>query len=101
MFVFFFFQAEDGIRDVAVTGVQTCALPILTVDDMIDAMVKEQTEDLHKLGGVEALDEPYTKIGFGTMIRKRAGWLCALFLSESLTATAMQYFEGELSRAIV
>jgi len=63
--------------------------------------VKEQTEDLHKLGGVEALDEPYTKIGFGTMIRKRAGWLCALFISEMLTATAMQHFEGELSRAIV
>ena len=76
-------------------------LGIVTVDDMIDAMVKEQTEDLHKLGGVEALDEPYTKINFGTMIRKRAGWLCALFLSEMLTATAMQYFEGELSRAIV
>jgi len=76
-------------------------LGIVTVDDMIDAMVKEQTEDLHKLGGVEALDEPYTKIGFGTMIRKRAGWLCALFVSEMLTATAMQYFEGELSRALV
>jgi magnesium transporter len=76
-------------------------LGIVTVDDMIDAIVKEQTEDLHKLGGVEALDEPYTKIGFGTMIRKRAGWLCALFLSEMLTATAMQYFEGELSRAVV
>jgi magnesium transporter len=76
-------------------------LGIVTVDDMIDAMVKEQTEDLHKLGGVEALDEPYTKIGFGTMIRKRGGRLCALFLSEMLTATAMQYFEGELSRALV
>jgi len=76
-------------------------LGIVTVDDMIDTMVKEQTEDLHKLGGVEALDQPYTKIGFGTMIRKRAGWLCALFLSEMLTATAMQHFEAELSRAIV
>jgi magnesium transporter len=76
-------------------------LGIVTVDDVIDAMVKEQTEDLHKLGGVEGLDEPYTKIGFGTMIRKRAGWLCALFLGEMLTATAMQHFEGELSRAIV
>jgi magnesium transporter len=76
-------------------------LGIVTVDDMIDAIVKEQTEDLHKLGGVEALDEPYTKIGFGTMIRKRGGWLCVLFLSEMLTATAMQYFETELSRAIV
>ena len=76
-------------------------LGIVTVDDMIDTMIKEQTEDLHKLGGVEGLDEPYTRIGFGSMIKKRAGWLCALFLSEMLTATAMQHFEGELSRAIV
>lgn len=76
-------------------------LGIVTVDDIIDTMVKEQTEDLHKLGGVEALDEPYTRIGFATMIRKRGGWLCALFLSEMLTATAMQHFEAELSRALV
>jgi magnesium transporter len=76
-------------------------LGIVTVDDVIDAMVREQTEDVHKLGGVQELDQPYTKIGFGTMIRKRGGWLCALFLSEMLTATAMQHFAGELSRAIV
>jgi magnesium transporter len=76
-------------------------LGIVTVDDVIDAMIKEQTEDVHKLGGVQELDEPYTKIGFGTMIRKRGGWLCALFLSEMLTATAMQHFAGELNRAIV
>jgi magnesium transporter len=76
-------------------------LGIVTVDDVIDALVKEQTEDVHKLGGVEGLDEPYTKIGFGTMLKKRAGWLCALFLGEMLTATAMQHFEGQLSRALV
>jgi magnesium transporter len=76
-------------------------LGIVTVDDVIDAMVSQQTEEVQRLGGVEALDRPYTQIGFGTMIRKRAGWLCALFLSEMLTATAMQHFEGELSRAIV
>jgi magnesium transporter len=76
-------------------------LGTITVDDVIDAVVREQTEDLHKLGGLEALDEPYTQIGFATMIRKRAGWLCALFLGEMLTATAMQHFETELSQAIV
>jgi magnesium transporter len=76
-------------------------LGIVTVDDVIDAIVAEQTEDAQRFGGMEALDKPYTQIGFGTMIRKRGGWLCALFLSEMLTATAMQYFEGELSRAIV
>lgn len=74
---------------------------IVTVDDVIDAIVREQTEDVQKFGGMEALDEPYSQIGFGKMIRKRAGWLCALFLSEMLTATAMQHFEGEISKAVV
>jgi len=74
---------------------------IVTVDDVIDAIVREQTEDVQKFGGMEALDEPYTEISFGKMIKKRAGWLCALFLSEMLTATAMQHFEGEISRAVV
>ncbi|MDB4947846.1 MAG: magnesium transporter [Gemmatimonadetes bacterium] len=72
---------------------------IVTVDDVIDAIVAEQTEDVQKFGGMEALDEPYTQIGFAKMIRKRAGWLCALFVSEMLTATAMQHFQGELERA--
>ncbi|HEV7516555.1 MAG TPA: magnesium transporter, partial [Thermoanaerobaculia bacterium] len=76
-------------------------LGIVTVDDVIDALVAEQTEEAQRFGGMEALDQPYTQIGFGTMIKKRAGWLCALFLSEMLTATAMQHFEGELSKAIV
>ena len=76
-------------------------LGIVTVDDVIDAIVRESTEDVQKFGGMEALDEPYTEIGFAKMIRKRAGWLMALFLSEMLTATAMQHFEGEIARAAV
>ena len=74
---------------------------IVTVDDVIDAIVQEGTEDVQRFGGVEALREPYMRIGFATMIRKRAGWLSALFLSEMLTASAMQHFEGELEKAIV
>jgi magnesium transporter len=76
-------------------------LGIVTVDDVIDAIVREQTEDVQKFGGMEALDEPYTEISFGRMIRKRAGWLCALFLGEMLTATAMGHFEGEIAKAVV
>jgi magnesium transporter len=68
---------------------------------VIDAIVSAQTEDVQKMGGMEAIDEPYLSIGFGLMLRKRAGWLCALFLSEMLTATAMQHFEGLLAKAIV
>jgi len=76
-------------------------LGIVTVDDVIDAIVREQTEDAQKFGGMEALDAPYMEISLGSMIRKRAGWLCALFLSEMLTATAMQHFEGEIAKAVV
>jgi magnesium transporter len=74
---------------------------IVTVDDVIDTLVREVTEDVQKFGGMEALDEPYTSISFWGMIRKRGGWLCALFLSEMLTATAMQHFEGEIEKAAV
>jgi magnesium transporter len=76
-------------------------LGIVTVDDVIDAIVREQTEDVQKFGGMEALDEPYMEIGLFTMIKKRAGWLCALFIGEMLTATAMGFFEGEISKAVV
>jgi magnesium transporter len=76
-------------------------LGIVTVDDVIDAIVREQTEDVQKFGGMEALDEPYMEISLTAMIKKRAGWLCALFLGEMLTATAMGYFEGEISKAVV
>ncbi|MEP9353271.1 magnesium transporter [Xanthobacter sp. KR7-65] len=76
-------------------------LGIVTVDDVIDALIEEQTEDVQRMGGMEAIDEPYLDISFGQMIKKRAGWLCVLFLSEMLTTSAMQVFSDELSKAIV
>jgi magnesium transporter len=74
---------------------------IVTVDDIVDVVQEEATEDIQKIGGMEALDGPYLQIGFAHMVRKRAGWLSALFLGEMLTATAMGYFETEISRAVV
>ena len=76
-------------------------LGIVTVDDIIDAIVDEGTEDAQKFGGMEALDEPYMQIGILGMLKKRAGWLSILFLGEMLTANAMQFFQGELERAVV
>ena len=76
-------------------------LGIVTVDDVIDALIEENTEDLQKLGGVEALDQPYMAMSFGSMLRKRAGWLSVLFLSEMLTASAMQTYQSELEKAVV
>ena len=74
---------------------------IVTVDDMLDVAEAEATEDIQKMGGTEALDEPYTTIALHRMVRKRASWLVILFLSEMLTASAMQHFEDELARAVV
>jgi magnesium transporter len=74
---------------------------IVTVDDMLDVAEAEATEDIQKLGGSEALDEPYTTISLARMIKKRASWLIILFLGEMLTATALKYYEGELEKAIV
>jgi len=74
---------------------------IVTVDDVIDAIVQESTEDVQKFGGMAAINEPYMEVGFWQMMKKRGGWLCVLFLSEMLTASAMQGYEGELEKAIV
>ena len=74
---------------------------IVTVDDVIDAIVEEGTEDAQKFGGMEALGKPYTEVSFLGMIKKRAGWLSVLFLSEMLTASAMQGFSDELEKAVV
>ncbi|HEX2723738.1 MAG TPA: magnesium transporter [Gemmatimonadaceae bacterium] len=76
-------------------------LGVVTVDDVIDALVEEHTEDVQRFGGMEALDEPYTQIGFFSMIRKRGGWLSILLIGEMATATVMKHFEIELSRALV
>ena len=74
---------------------------IVTADDMLDVASEEATEDIQKLGGTEALDEPYTTIALAKMVKKRAGWLVVLVLGEMLTATAMSYFEDEIAKAVV
>lgn len=74
---------------------------VLTVDHILKVIQEEATEDIQKLAGVEALDEPYFQIAFSKMVKKRAIWLCVLFLGEMLTATAMAFFEKEIARAVV
>ena len=71
---------------------------VVTVDDVIDAIQEEQTEDVQKLGGMEALDEPYMQISIGGMLKKRAGWLSILMVSEMFTTSALQHFDGELQK---
>jgi len=74
---------------------------VVTVDDVLDVAEQEATEDIQKMGGMEALDAPYLKIAMLSMVKKRAGWLSILFISEMFTATAMGYFENELAKAAV
>ncbi len=74
---------------------------IVTVDDVLWVASEEFSEDIQKIGGAEALDEPYLDIRFGKLIKKRVGWLIILFLSEMLTTTAMQYFNVELGKVLV
>ncbi len=74
---------------------------LVTIDDMLDVAEKEATEDIQKLGGMEALDEPYTTIPLMRMVKKRATWLIILFLGEMLTATAMQGYNGEIEKAAI
>lgn len=74
---------------------------IVTVDDIVDVVQEEATEDFQKLGGMEALDAPYLDTGFFEMVKKRAGWLSILFCGEMLTASAMAHYEEEIARAVV
>lgn len=74
---------------------------IITVDDVVEVIEEEATEDIQKIGGMEALGEPYLDIGLRSMIKKRAGWLMALFVGEMFTATAMSHYEDNIAKATV
>jgi magnesium transporter len=105
-------QAEMDREDVArligkynllavpVVDEQKRIIGIVTVDDVIDALVEETTEDVQKLGGMEALGAPYLEVSLGMMIRKRAPWLAVLFLGELLTASAMGFYEDRIQQVI-
>lgn len=74
---------------------------IVTMDDIVDVVDEEATEDAQKFGGMEALDDAYLDTGFWQMFKKRAGWLAVLFVGEMLTASAMGHFEDEIAKAVV
>jgi magnesium transporter len=93
--------SESHLVALPVTDAEGHMKGIVTVDDVVDVVREEATEDMQKVGGVEALDAPYLEIDMRRMIRKRVGWLCVLFLGEMLTASAMGFFEKEIARAVV
>src|SRR5213075_1042699 len=88
---------------VPVLGKDGAVVGFVTVDDVVDVLIEEGTEDILRMAAVEpgALDKPYMQVSLPVMIRKRAGWLVILFLGEMLTATAMGVFEKEIAKAVV
>jgi magnesium transporter len=95
------FRRNDRVALPVVSADQGILLGIVTLDDILSIREEEDTEDIQKFGGSEALEEPYLTMPLLRLVQKRAGWLVILFLGELLTASAMQFFEGELKKAIV
>jgi len=94
------FEKYDRVA-LPVTDSRGVLVGMITVDDVLDVAEQKATEEIHGLGGVEALESPYFDTSFGSMVKKRGGWLSALFLGEMLTATAMSAFEDEIAKAVV
>jgi len=93
--------AETDLMAIPVVDNEGHMKGIVTIDDIVDVVDEEATEDIQKLGGSEALGAPYLRVKLLPMVNKRGGWLVVLFLSEMLTATAMGYFEKEIAKAVV
>jgi magnesium transporter len=88
--------SEYDLVAVPVVDDQKRVLGVVTVDDVIDAMVEEQTEDVQKLGAVQPLEEPYFQASFWSIARKRGGWLVLLFVEEMFTGTALRHYQATL-----
>lgn len=93
--------AEHDLLSIPVVDAEGKMKGIITLDDIVDVIQEEATEDIQKIGGTAALDAPYLEVGLFTMVRKRGGWLAVLFLGEMLTATAMAFFQTEIGRALI
>lgn len=89
--------AEYDLVAIPVVDDRDRILGVVTVDDVIDVIQAEQTEDVQKLGGMEALDEPYMQMGVFAMIRKRAGWLAVLIVLQMFTTSALQQFDAQMT----
>ena len=84
-----------------VTNEENVLMGVVTIDDVLDEEELRNTREMQKFGGMESLEYPYVKTTFFSLVKKRAGWLIILFVGEMLTATAMGYFDQEISKAVV
>ncbi len=93
--------AQQNLYCIPVVDAEGHMKGVVTADDIVDVVKEEATEDMQKIGGSEALDAPYLDVRLRHLVRKRAVWLAALFLGESMTATAIAFFEGQIQKAVV
>jgi magnesium transporter len=93
--------ADYDVVALPVVDEQGTMVGIVTVDDIVDVVEEETTEDVQKYGGMEALEEPYMRTGFFELMRKRVGWLALLFVGEMFTVSALGFFEEQLRTAVV
>ncbi len=93
--------AKHHLLAIPVVDKEQRIVGIITADDVVNVAQEAATEDIQKLGGSEVLGAPYMRMPFLAMVKKRGGWLSALFLGEMLTATAMGHFEQEIAKAVV
>jgi magnesium transporter len=94
-------MAEHDLNAIPVVDENGRMKGIVTIDDVVDVVQREATEDIQKLGGMEALETPYMETKFGALVKKRAGWLSVLFIGELLTASAMGRYQDEIARAVI
>jgi magnesium transporter len=100
---------EEAVRQMArydrfalpVVDSQGVLVGIVTADDVADVAEEEATEDIQKLAGMEALEDPYMRAPFFEMLRKRGGWLLLLFVGQLLTVAVLGHFEGQLAAVLV
>ncbi|MDZ4661999.1 MAG: magnesium transporter [Pseudomonadota bacterium] len=93
--------AQTGFAAIPVVDSEFRMKGIVTIDDVVEIVHEEATEDIHKIGGSVALGAPYLDVSFGHMIKQRAFWLTVLFIGEMFTATAMSHYEKDIQRAVV
>ena len=93
--------AEHDLNVIPVVDAGGVMKGIVTVDDIVDVVQEEATEDAQKFGGMEALDVPYLQASFMHMFKKRGSWLAILLIGEMLTASALGFFQGELEKYVV
>jgi magnesium transporter len=93
--------AEHDLLAMPVIDAHGVLKGIVTVDDIVDVVEEEATEDIQKLGGMAALDEPYLRTGFVDLIRKRGGWLMVLFFAQLMTASVLEAYEDRIATATI